>query len=139
MEWLRLNLIETMKYFVKSWKNRFLIAYIQTKWRKSGVHMTCITIFSIQTLTKTKIGLPNFDFHQFFSSKWLKHSKKYVKMYLYIEFEKNRSSHFWNIHFRSPFQFSLLHFRFFYFRQNLEILFTGFSVTVYKIWYFYLY
>ena len=56
-------------------------------------------------------------------------------MYFYIEFEENR----FYIYFWSHFWFALPYFRFFDFRQNLEIFSTHFFDNKYKIWYFHLF
>ena len=55
---------------------------------------TSITDFSVRALPRTKIGLPNLDFHQFSCDEGLIHSKRHLKRSLYIEFEENCLSRF---------------------------------------------
>ena len=90
-------------------------------------------IFSRHELLQFKIGLPNLDFHQVFCRKWLMHSKKNVKRCFYIEFEENSENRFWDTHFLFNFRLALPHFRFFDFRQNLEILCVHLTGAEYKI------
>ena len=84
-------------------------------------------VFPRHALPKVKIWLPILYFHEFFCSKLLIHSKKPVKEDLYIELEKNRSSHFWDTLFRYHFGFALPHSWFFDFRE------IHLSSTMYKI------
>ena len=67
--------------------------------------------FLRHALPKSKIGLPNFVFNECSCSKRPIKSDWHVKRYLFIKFEENRYSHFWNIHLRSYFRSVLPHFR----------------------------
>ena len=54
--------------------------------------MTSINIFSMHTLPRPKIGLPNLD--HFSYSEWPILLKKYLKRSLSIKFEENHKSKF---------------------------------------------
>ena len=95
--------------------------------------------FSRHVLSKSKIGLPNLDFNEFFCRKRLILSKKHVNRCLYIKFEENRLNRFWDNQIKSHFRLTLPHFRLLNFRQNLEIFSMYLFDTLHKICYFSVY
>ena len=99
----------------------------------------CLSYFLRHTLPKTEIGLPNFNFRDFFFNKQQLYSKK-MQMYVYISsFKKNIRAVFeilaYGVIFGSPFP-NFTHFNFF---ENLEILSMHLFDTVHKIQHFYIY
>ena len=90
-------------------------------------------------LPKPEIGLPNWNFKEFFCCKRLIYSEKHVSRLLFIAFKENRQRCFSDIDIRSHFRSTLPHIWFSDFHRNFEILSMHLFSAVYKIWCSYFY
>ena len=96
-------------------------------------------VVSKHALRRAKIWLPNSDFHEFFCTEQLIHSKKTCKKVFTYRVWRKSLDPFFSFSLLVSFSVCPTYVRIFDFRKNLEILSVHFSGTMCKIRCFYLY